>query len=296
MRYFSAYEAGFSGCSTHYELLSAGIGNIIFNAADVSQTNKEKVRKTDSVDAAKIARSLAHGELRCIHIPPQWRLRDRSLIRLRASQVSDIKRLKIRIRHFLHTNGIPVPDEYRRRWTLGFIEWIRQQALELNNSVGEVLEIMRQGLVRLLSDHGCLNRKLVRLMRTDRYCGDYELLRSVPGVGSITAITLLLECGDLADFSSAEAFCSFVGLVPDSRQSGAHNPECGITRRRHRVLRYMLTECAWRAVSRDSRLSALYAAYTRRMPAQKAIVKIANKLAKLIKFVLKNKKAYVQPD
>lgn len=67
MEYYSAYEAGVCGTSVHYDLLANGISNIIFNAADISQTHKEKVRKTDAVDASKIARALANGELSCIH-------------------------------------------------------------------------------------------------------------------------------------------------------------------------------------------------------------------------------------
>ncbi len=295
MRYYSAYEAGFCGCTAHYELEALGIRNIIFNAADVSQTNKEKARKTDSIDAAKIARSLFHGELRCIHIPPKWRLADRNLIRLRSTQISDIKRMKSRLRHFMHTNGIHIPPEYCRSWTQGFIRWIQNTSAGMANSTGDTLGLMCSTLVKMLDGHKALNHRLVGLMRTERYRQDYNLLRTVPGVGCVTAITLLLECGDLADFKSAEAFCSFVGLVPDAYQSGSHSVDCGITRRRHKTLRYMLTECAWRAISRDSHLSGLYVHYTRRMAKPKAIVKIANKLAKIIKFVLKNKKAYAPP-
>ncbi len=295
MEYYSAYESGFCGCTAHYELKALGIENIIFNAADISQTHKEKVRKTDGVDSAKIARSLSHGELRCIHIPPQWRLDDRNLIRLRSTQVSDLKRMKIRIRHFMHTNGIKIPQEFSSRWTKAFINWILERSASLNNSTGESLRLMCQSLIKMMDEHRVLNRRLIELMKTERYCADYELLRTVPGIGAVTAITLLLECGDLADFKSAEAFCSFVGLVPDAYQSGEHNADCSMTRRRHRTLRYMLTECAWRAISRDSHLSGLYVHYTRRMAKPKAIVKIANKLAKIIKFVLKNKKAYAPP-
>lgn len=295
MRYYSAYEAGFCGCTAHYELLELGIENIIFNAADVSQTHKERSRKTDAIDAAKIARSLSHGDLHCIHIPPQWRLADRNLIRLRESQISDIKRMKSRVRHFMHSNGIAIPKEYSTRWPLAFFDWILATADSLGNSTGKTLGLMCESLVRLIGEHKALNKRLMELMRTERYEGDYALLRSVPGVGATTAVTLLLECGDLADFKSAEAFCSFLGLVPDVYQSGDHNPDCSMTRRRHKTLRYMLTECAWRAIAKDKHLSDLYVEYCRRMPKQKSIVKIANKLAKIIKFVLKNKTPYVAP-
>ena len=295
LRYYSAYEAGFCGCSAHYELKALGIENIIFNAADVSQTHKEKTRKTDAVDAAKIARSLSHGELRCIHIPPRWRLADRNLIRLRSVQISDIKRMKARLRHFMHTNGISIPPEYSRRWPSAFFDWIYRTASDLDNTTGETLRLMCESLEKSLDEHKSLNRRLVELMKTERYKRDYELLRTVPGIGAVTAITLLLECGDLSDFPSADSFCAFVGLIPDVHQSGSSNPDCAMTRRRHKVLRYMLTECAWRAIRQDRYLSDLYVRHTTRMARQKAIVKIANKLAKIIKFVLKNKKAYAPP-
>lgn len=295
MRYYSAYEAGFSGCTIHYELTALGIENIIFNAADVSQTNKEKSRKTDSIDAAKIARSLSHGDLTCIHIPPQWRLADRNLIRLRSSQISDIKRDKARLRHFMHSNGIKIPQKFSKHWTREFLNWISATADVIGGTTGESMHLMLKSLTQKLDEHRALNRRLLQLMQTERYKTDYTLLRSLPGVGPTTAITLLLECGDLTDFNSAEAFCAFVGLVPDAHQSGDHAPDCGITKRRHKVLRYTMTECAWRAIAKDSHLSDLFVQYNKRMPKQKAIVKIANKLAKMIKFVLKNKKAYVSP-
>lgn len=294
MNYLSAYEAGVCGTSVHYNLMDLGIKNIIINAADVSQTHKEKVRKTDAVDASKIARALANGELRSIHIPPQWRVTDRNLLRLRATQVSDIKRQKIRVRHFLHNNGIAIPEEFRHhRWPKAFLVWLLQTGKDLDNTTGVTLKMMTDSLSRLLEEHRRLNRRLLELMKEERYANDYNLLLSIPGIGRITAISILLECGDLTDFRSAEAFCSYVGLVPDIHRSDTHDGRCGITHRRHKMLRYMLTECAWRAIRKDEHLSRLYVSYTSHMPCAKAIVKIANKLAKIIKFVLKNKTKYV---
>lgn len=295
MEYHSAYEAGVCGASIHYSLEAAGVRNIIFNAADIPQKNREKSRKTDAVDASKIARELANGELDCIHIPPQWRMADRNLLRVRAAQVDDLKRTKCRIRHFLHTNGLRIPQEHSGgRWTLAFLAWLSDTASSVDASTGEALECMLRHMTALLDEHRKLNRRLLELMLTDRYRSDFALLRTVPGVGAVTAVSILLECGDLSDFTSAEKFCAFVGLVPDMDRSDSHDGYRGITRRRHGTLRYMLTECAWRAVREDHHLSGLYAAYSRRMPAVKAIVKIAYKLAKIIKFVLKNKTAYVQ--
>lgn len=296
MNYFSAYEAGVCGCSVHYALEAAGIHNIIFNAADISQTHKERVRKTDAVDAAKIARALANNELRSVHIPPQWRLADRNLLRLRSTLVFDMKRRKSRLRHFLHVNGISIPAEfYGGHWSLAFMAWIRQTAAADTTTTGRTLAMMVDSIGGAIAELRDTERQLRELMATPRYEQYFDILLSVPGVGRLTATTLLLECGDLSDFHSAESFCAYVGLVPDIDRSDEHDAQCGITRRRHKTLRYMLTECAWRAVSTDNYFSWLYNRYTRRMPPTKAIVKIANKLAKIIKFVLRNKKKYVQP-
>lgn len=296
MNYFSAYEAGVCGCSVHYALEAAGIHNIIFNAADISQTHKERVRKTDAVDAAKIARALANGELRSVHIPPQWRLADRNLLRLRTTLVGDMKKRKARLRHFLHVNGIDVPAEFGPgRWSRAFIAWLGQTASGDATSTGRTLHMMVESIREAMAELRRAEIQLLELMEDPRYSKDFALVMSVPGVGRLTATTLLLECGDLSDFHTAESFCAYVGLVPDIDRSDEHDVRCPMTRRRHRTLRYMLTECAWRAVRADSHLSSLYAEYTRRMPPTKAIVKIANKLAKIIKFVLRNKMNYVQP-
>jgi transposase len=67
--YLSAYEAGFSGFSTHRQLEKEGISNIVVNPADIPTTDKEKRQKEDQRDSRKIANSLKQGSLRAIHIP-----------------------------------------------------------------------------------------------------------------------------------------------------------------------------------------------------------------------------------
>ena len=80
--YHSVYEAGFCGFWIHYRLVGLGIHNIVVNPADVPTTTSEKLRKTDAVDSAKLARSLRAGELKGIYVPGSESLETRSLIRL----------------------------------------------------------------------------------------------------------------------------------------------------------------------------------------------------------------------
>lgn len=56
--YHSVYEAGFCGFWIHERLTALGIDNIVVNPADVPTKSSEKLRKTDTVDSGKLARSL----------------------------------------------------------------------------------------------------------------------------------------------------------------------------------------------------------------------------------------------
>ena len=291
--YYTAYEAGVCGYSIHYALEKAGVKNIIVNAADISSTSKDRVRKTDSLDAAKIARELENGSLKCIYIPKEDQLEDRSLLRCRQLYVCDSKRWKCRIRHFLHTNGIEVPQEYSRgKWPKGFFNWLSLCADSLPRYTGETLKKMVDTLTDVTKRLKEVEKQILELMTAERYATNFALLQSCPGVGKVTAFSILLECGDLTAFSSVDKFCAFIGLIPDMDQSDDHIVQCGMTKRRHRMLRYMLTECVNRAVRDYPEVSRTYAKHCHRMHPNKAKVIVARKLAKCIKFVLKNQKPY----
>lgn len=292
--YYSAYEAGVCGYSIHYMLERGGIHNIVINAADVSRSSKDRVRKTDSLDAAKIAVELSQGNLRCIYIPSEEQLDDRSLLRTRQMLISDIKRWKCRIRHYLHTNGIDIPEAYKvGQWPSGFFEWLLGACCEtLSQAASDSLKEMVETLRTAIGHRKVIELKILSVMNEDRYSKNYELLQSVPGVGKVTAFSILLECGDLSAFSSADKFCAFLGLIPDMDQSDEHVAKCDMTRRRHKTLRYMLTESVNCAIKACPEIGRTYARYCHRMHKNKAKVKIAHKLAKCIKFVIKNQKAY----
>jgi transposase len=81
--YYSAYEAGFSGFWADRELRKLGINNIIVNPADVPTRSKERRRKTDRIDSAKLARELSVGNLEGIYVPTNSEEALRNLVRLR---------------------------------------------------------------------------------------------------------------------------------------------------------------------------------------------------------------------
>ncbi len=108
------YESCSWGFNLQRRLTAAEIECIVVHAADVSTNDKERKRKTDKVDALKLARSLAAGDLKAIHVPDETIQKERNLIRYRARLVGDINRSKNRLKSLLKYQGIEIPTQYAR--------------------------------------------------------------------------------------------------------------------------------------------------------------------------------------
>jgi transposase len=70
---------------------------------------------------------------------------------------------------------------------------------------------------------------------------DAELMRSIPGVGPITAAKVLAYLGDVRRFASAKALAAFIGVTPRLRQSGSSvRGRSSIARTGHAMVRHAL--------------------------------------------------------
>ncbi len=291
--YYSAYEAGFCGFSAHRELEGFGIRNIVVNPADIPTTDKEKRQKEDKRDSRKIAKTLKNGELVGIYIPSMGMEELRGLVRYRKTLVKEISRHKSRIKSFLYFNGIKIPlelDGPSRHWSGRFTKWLND--IELSTSHGKIV------LEDTLDTSLLLRKKLLKINRHLRqldgeYAKKLSLLQTIPGIGLITAITLLTEIEDILRFKNLDQLCSFVGLVPTTNSSGEKENVGTITRRSNLFLRSVIVEAAWVASKKDPSLMYSYGLLCKRMEPNKAIIRIAKKLINRIRYVIKNETAYV---
>ena len=213
-RYHSVYEAGFCGFWIHRELSRLGFDNIIVHPADVPTSHKEKDRKTDPVDSRKLARELESKKLKGIYVLDEFHEQLRSLVRLRGKITTNSTRVKNRIKSYLYLNGIAIPPRSEcSHWSNHFIGWL--ESLELASPAGtqylrlciDELRYHRQQLTQV-------TKSLRTLTRSSDISHIIKLLRSVPGIGFVTAITYYAELVDMDRFSGADRLAGFVGLVP----------------------------------------------------------------------------------
>lgn len=293
---YSVYEAGFSGFWAHYQLTQMGIRNIVVNPADVPTTQKEQLQKDDPTDSRKLARSLRANELAAIYVPHPLTLEERSLVRLRATLVKDLTRFKLRIKSFLYFHGISYPAEFESsgsHWSRRFMVWLKEDVQLAHPAGGEALQL----LVKEAEQQRALlleaTRKIRTLAESEKYAQRIKLLRSIPGIGLITAVTLMVEIEDISRFGSTDHLAGFLGLVPSRHSSGDKDKNGEMTFRGHDSLRRALIESAWVAARKDPALNLSFHRYAKRMETNKAIVRVARKVLNRIYFVLKKEQEYV---
>ena len=293
--YYSVYEAGFCGFSVHRSLKKLGITNIIVNPADVPTTDKDRRQKEDKRDSRKLARTLFSGGLEGIYILTESGEELRSMVRYRKVIVKELVRNKNRIKSFLKIHGIKIPLELEsssKNWSSRFTKWLK--SIKLQTEYGDYVlqdtiktaEFLRQNLLKA-------TREFRKLNFNSPYSSTIILLRSVPGVGPVAAITLLSELQTIDRFKTLDNLCSYVGLVPSTNSSGENEKTGRITRRSNKPLREIIIESAWVAIRHDPALMYSYSEYKKTMPANKAIIRIAKKLLNRIRYVLKSKNEYI---
>lgn len=293
--YKAVYESGFSGFEACRELRTLGVECIVIHASDLPTSHKERQQKCDRSDSNRLAKSLRGGQIRGIDIPSRQLEADRSLLRQRYRLSKDLSRHKNRLKSFLHQFSIAIPERFSlqqsRSWSKPFIDWLKalkpdwesiQQGL--NNYV-EMGEYLRKELLKI-------NRQLRELSQQPIYKRDYELLLSIPGIGSISAIHLLLQLGNIERFSTLDELCSYVGLMPRLYESGDTRIVGKLVNRGRKELKIMLIEVSWVALRADPALLAKYEELIKTRHPNKAIIKIAKKVLSRIRYVLKNKVVY----
>ena len=286
-RFSCAYECCAWGFNLQRKLTAVGMECIVVHAADLPSTNKERVNKTDKIDARRLSEHLENGSLKAIHVPTEQRQKERSLIRYRKEVVNQITACCNRIKSALKYHGIDVPEQFDKRgcWSNAFMVWIEQTArqdMDVEDTLLFMLEDLR-GQKNLLAK---IERKLREKMRGERHIVQTRLATSVPGIGPITATQFLLEIGDVSRFGGFDSLNNYIGLNPGSHNSGDHEQSTGISGRKHNQLRSAFVEAAWVAIRIDPPMGDAYRKLTQRMEGNKAIIRIARKLLRRLRTVL----------
>lgn len=293
--FHAVYEAGFSGFTSCRRLNQLGVNCIVMHPADVPTSEKERLQKTDKADSRKLARSLRNREFEAIHVPDRLLEADRALVRQRFRLMKEVSRTKNRVKSLLFQFGIDIPERFTsaqtRHWSGVFIKWLKELPLDeesLKQTLDNYLRLGELQRKELL----LVNKQIRKLSQHDSYRNNFHLLTSIPGIGLMTAITFLVQVGDIKRFRQLDDLCYYVGLVPRMYGTGDKMRTGKIIHRGRKELKIMLIEASWEAIRKDPVLMAKFNELAQRMNKNKAIIRIARKLLSRIRFVLMNQQPY----
>ena len=119
-----------------------------------------------------------------------------------------------------------------------------------------------------------------------------ELLRTIPGVGFVTAEVVLAELADITRFRSQKQVVAYAGLAPGQRESAGRTKELHLEKTGSKLLRWAMVEAAWRLVRHSPRWRGIYEKLKVRLKAKKAIVGVARRLLTMVAAILKSGRPY----
>jgi transposase len=127
-----------------------------------------------------------------------------------------------------------------------------------------------------------------------------DLLKTLPCIGKILSMVLVLEIGKVERFPSAAHLASYAGLVPRVHASGGHSRMGQVCSNVNRNLKWAFVEAGNLVVINQRRLAGthavrLYQRIKRAKNHQKAVVAVARHLAEAAWWVLKRQEVYREP-
>jgi len=171
-------------------------------------------KKNDAADAEKIADLLRCNLLPECYMAPEEHRNLRRILRYRNLLVREAAKMKTKTATLL----MEVGAEYNKqrlhggryfKELLNNLEYIPESVLNLlfmSRSSVEMFDKMQKTLVSALLDDTKIRRRV-------------DLLRSIRGVGEVTALTWVLEIGDVNRFGKISQAVSYCGLCSAQKES-----------------------------------------------------------------------------
>ena len=279
-------------------------------------------KKTDKKDAKWIADIFKHDLVNGSFIPPADIRQLRDLVRYRCKLNSFIVGEKNRAQNCLTVSNYKLDDVFSdvfgkaaSRITSYLLEHpnepltdvaqFRTRGMkatdeELQAAVnGNMCEEQSEKLRIIRSHMDDLNRCKANLesliiSTAEKYLSQLELVMSVPGIQTFSAISVIAEIGvDMSVFSSSKHLCSWAGLTPQNNESAGKKKTTRISRAGV-YIKPLLVQCALCAIraKKNPEIRNRYLSIKKRRGHKKAIIAIARMLLTAIYNILKKNEPY----
>lgn len=117
---------------------------------------------------------------------------------------------------------------------------------------------------------------------------EFSYLKTVPGIGQILALTIMLETGDIRRFSTVGNFASYCRCVGSQKISNGKRKGSGNTKNGNKYLAWAFVEAANFAVRYQPKIRRFYQRKKAKTHGVLAIKAVAHKLCRACYYIIKN--------
>ncbi|HEM62265.1 MAG TPA: IS110 family transposase [Chloroflexi bacterium] len=244
--------------------------------------------KNDKIDAHKTATLLRGGAFPMAFVyPPEMRA-TRDLLRRRLFFARKRGELFGHVRSTFQQYNKPFPSSGQLRYKKhreGLAEAFDDPALratiEADLALADRYDTVLAELERIIEDQARVHDPEA-----------LELLRTIPGVGKILALTLLYEIHHIGRFDSVQKFSSYCRLVKSEHRSAGKRVGSGGAKIGNAHLKWAFSEAAVLFLKGNPRAQAHLKRLQRKHGKAKGLSILAARLGRSVYFILKNQEAF----
>jgi transposase len=248
-------------------------------------------KKNDAADAEKIADLLRCNLLPECYMAPEEHRNLCRILRYRNLLVREASKMKTKTATLL----MEVGAEYNKRRLHGrkYFQELLSSLDYVPESVLNLLQMSRNSM----EFFDKMQKTLVSALRNDPQISQrVELLTSIRGVGEVTALTWVLEIGDVNRFGRISQAVSYCGLCSAQKQSAGKDIRGPISKKGNKHLQTVLIEAAKLAPHWNPQLAEIHGRELEKGDRNRATLAVARKLVAYMLAVDKNQKKFIPKE
>lgn len=229
-----------SGSISHWlveQLCQRGLPIICIDSRKMSKVLSININKTDKNDARLIAEALRCSFYSKVHQKSQDTVEAQILINSRRTLKNIATQLKNTIRGHLKIYGIFLGSVNSSK----FIEKVTALLKDKSESVRLALKGLLETFSSILQQLEILEDHLEKMAKDDE---DVKLLKTIPGVGTLTAFSFKAYLGDPERFKTSKTVGAYFGMTPRQYSSGEIHRQGRVSKCGSSEVRFLLNEAA----------------------------------------------------
>lgn len=247
----------------------------------------ESKTKTDKIDARALANLLRMNYLPTCYIADKTTRDNREYLRTRIFLVQMQTAIKNRLHCLLDKHNVHSPgaDLFGTKG----LEFLKTLCFD---------EKTQKSCQALLDTFQSLHSEIKQMDKaiklSSRENETAQILETIPGVGSLSALMIINEIGDFSRFSCVKKLIAYSGMFSSTYSSGGKTHHGSITKHGNKYLRWILIQAASAVVcsGKDRRLMRLYQRIKFKKNHGVAKVALAKEILTIAYFLVKKKEVY----